>query len=105
MNHDSDPTSPADPEPNPNRHDDDAADDENEASSQAQNGSATNARRQRPRLSGKVKAGLSKKLAFLLHLLMSLDALIYAELCVLYYKECVLRAASPSRLERGLTGL
>lgn len=92
MNHDSNPTSPADPEPNSSRLDDNAAaDDDNGPSSPQRNGSTTSTRRQKKRLSKKVKAGLSKKLAFTLHLLMSLDALIYAELCVLYYKECVPR--------------
>lgn len=87
MNHDPTPTSPADQDPNPNRPEDDTADDDNGASSRQQNGSAASTRRRRPKLSKKAKAGLTKKLQFLLHLLMSLDALIYAELCVLYYME------------------
>ncbi|KAK9776958.1 hypothetical protein SCAR479_06359 [Seiridium cardinale] len=90
MNHDPTPTSPADPDPNSNRREDDTADDDDNGASsqQQQNGSAANTRRKRPKLSKRAKAGLSKKLAFLLHLLMNLDAVIYAELCVLYYMDC-----------------
>ncbi|KAH6646414.1 hypothetical protein BKA67DRAFT_541381 [Truncatella angustata] len=85
MNHDPASTSPADPDPNSNRREDDADDDNsNAASSQQQNGTATG---RRPKLSKKTKAGLNKKLLFVLHLLMSLDAVIYAELCVLYYMD------------------
>lgn len=95
MNNDPTPTSPADADPNSNRrHDEnDDADGNNapsSASEEQQNGSATNTAPQRPELSQKAKDGLSKKLAFLMHLLLSLDTLIYAELCVLYYMEYVL---------------
>lgn len=93
MNHDPTPTSPADPEPNlPRREDedDDAADNSNGAPSGRQDGSASGGRPKRPKISKKAKAGLTKKLAFLIHLLMSLDAVIYAELCVLYYHEYVM---------------
>ncbi|KAK8082109.1 hypothetical protein PG996_000890, partial [Apiospora saccharicola] len=44
--------------------------------------------RRRSSLSRKAKEGLTKKLAFLTHLLGCLDTLIYAELCTLYYMEC-----------------
>ncbi|KAK6208412.1 hypothetical protein LQW54_006893 [Pestalotiopsis sp. IQ-011] len=86
MNHDPTPTSPADPDANPRRREeDDAAGDDVDidggdgASSQQQNGSAAHTSRRRPKLSKKEKAGMSKKLAFLLHLLMNLDLVIYAE--------------------------
>ncbi|ETS86601.1 hypothetical protein PFICI_00429 [Pestalotiopsis fici W106-1] len=97
MNHDPTPTSPADdPDANPRpREEEDIAaaavddDDDNGAPSQQQNGSAAGTTpRRRPKLSKKEKAGMAKKLAFLIHLLTSLDLLIYAELCVLYYMDC-----------------
>ncbi|KAI0125949.1 hypothetical protein BJ170DRAFT_455282 [Xylariales sp. AK1849] len=89
MNHDPTPTSPADPDPNSNRH----RDEDNDTSSDGQqnerrSSSITNTQRQHPKLSQKAKEGLSKKLSFLLHLLLSLDTLIYAELCTLYYMDC-----------------
>ncbi|KAI0141469.1 hypothetical protein BJ166DRAFT_104178 [Pestalotiopsis sp. NC0098] len=95
MNHDPTPTSPADPDANPRRREEDGAagddvdiDGGDGASSQQQNGSAAHTSRRRPKLSKKEKAGMSKKLAFLLHLLMNLDLVIYAELCVMYYMDC-----------------
>jgi hypothetical protein len=90
MNHDPTPTSPADGlDPNSHRREDDdaAVDDDHGVSSRQHNGSAASRRRRRSKLSKKAKAGMAKKLVFLLHLLMSLDAVIYAELCVLYYME------------------
>lgn len=42
---------------------------------------------QRPSLSQKAKEGLSQKLRFLNHLVYTLDTLVHAELCVLYYME------------------
>ncbi|KAJ9142137.1 DUF1746-domain-containing protein [Pleurostoma richardsiae] len=45
------------------------------------------------------KAGLAKKLQFMTHLMMSMDMVVFAELCALYYMDCsffrlVLRAAA-----------
>jgi hypothetical protein len=94
MNNDPTPTSPADPDPNSNRHHDEDDDADDNASEEQQNGSVTNTQRQRPDLSQKAKDGLSKKLTFLIHLLLSLDTLVYAELCVLYYMEYVLSILS-----------
>ncbi|KAF2997786.1 hypothetical protein E8E14_003309 [Neopestalotiopsis sp. 37M] len=97
MNHDSTPTSPADnPDASSRRREDQdiaaAADDDNDngASSQRQNGSAAANNTSRPtrKLSKKEKAGMTKKLAFFMHLLTKLDLLIYAELCVMYYMDC-----------------
>ncbi|RYP64648.1 hypothetical protein DL769_006597 [Monosporascus sp. CRB-8-3] len=45
-------------------------------------------RAQRPSLSQKAKEGLSQKLRFLIHLVYTLDTLVHAELCVLYYMDC-----------------
>lgn len=39
-------------------------------------------------LSPAAKEGLTKKLQFLMHLSLNLDALAYAELCILYYMDC-----------------
>ena len=44
-------------------------------------------RRQRPSLSQKAKEGLAQKLRFLSHLVYTLDTLVHAELCALYYME------------------
>lgn len=35
----------------------------------------------------RAKAGIAKKLEFMTHLMSSLDVLVFAELCVLYYME------------------
>lgn len=43
----------------------------------------------------RAKAGIAKKLEFFTHLMSSLDVVVFAELCVLYYMECV-----PSILEK-----
>ncbi len=40
-----------------------------------------------PSLSQKAKEGLAQKLKFLSHLVYTLDTLVHAELCVLYYME------------------
>ncbi|ORY60172.1 uncharacterized protein BCR38DRAFT_350570 [Pseudomassariella vexata] len=101
MNHDATaPTEPADPHPNETSHrrtrrredrvqDADLSTDQQ----QQQNGSTTANTSQQPQphrtsLSKKAKEGLSKKLVFLIHLLRSLDTLICAELCALYYMDC-----------------
>lgn len=47
-------------------------------------------RNERRRSSSRVrraKAGIAKKLEFMTHLMSSLDVLVFAELCVLYYME------------------
>ncbi|KAI1840341.1 hypothetical protein JX266_013473 [Neoarthrinium moseri] len=97
MNHDPSPSSPAHPDPDPAspaRRSHAAAvngGDVDEQQHQRQdNGSAPGSRRRRqePHLSKKAKAGLTKKLDFLLHLLLCLDTLIYAELGTLYYMDC-----------------
>ncbi|KAK2610928.1 hypothetical protein N8I77_004315 [Diaporthe amygdali] len=36
----------------------------------------------------RAKAGIAKKLEFMTHLMSSLDVLVFAELCVLYYMDC-----------------
>lgn len=98
MNNAATPTEPADPDPNPAGRQHRAEQDDSQqrssaspaapASTQAPDDAATgSATQQLPALSQKAKAGLAKKLAFLMHLNMSLDTLIYAELCILYYME------------------
>ena len=51
----------------------------------------TNRRRSRGTRSSSItrraKAGFAKKLQFMTHLMISLDMLVFAELCVLYYME------------------
>ncbi|KAH8676301.1 hypothetical protein BX600DRAFT_198830 [Xylariales sp. PMI_506] len=92
MNHDPAPTSPPADVDNESshrrRHDEDSASSSPENAEQEQSGSATDARQEQSQLSPKAKHGLSKKLSFLTHLLLSLDTLIYAEFCTLYYMEC-----------------
>ena len=51
-------------------------------------GTGSRTRAQRPSLSQKAKEGLSQKLRFLIHLVYTLDTLVHAELCVLYYMDC-----------------
>ncbi|RYP93509.1 hypothetical protein DL770_000393 [Monosporascus sp. CRB-9-2] len=51
-------------------------------------GTGSRTRGQRPYLSQKAKEGLSQKLRFLIHLVYTLDTLVHAELCVLYYMDC-----------------
>lgn len=41
------------------------------------------------------KHGLMKKLQFMTHLMRSLDLVVFAEMCAMYYMECVL-PSSPS---------
>lgn len=50
-------------------------------------GARPGARAQRPSLSQTAKEGLAQKLRFLNHLVYTLDTLVHAELCVLYYME------------------
>ncbi|KAK1600446.1 uncharacterized protein LY79DRAFT_533590 [Colletotrichum navitas] len=51
-------------------------------------------RRQRRRKHQKINPGLARKFDFMTQLLRNLDALVYAELCTLYYMECsILRFA------------
>ena len=42
------------------------------------------------------KAGLAKKLQFMTHLMKSLDMVVFAEICTLYYMELVYRSSPPS---------
>lgn len=41
----------------------------------------------------RAKAGIAKKLDFMTHLMSSLDVVIFAELCVLYYMEYVIASS------------
>ncbi|KAI1459010.1 DUF1746-domain-containing protein [Annulohypoxylon moriforme] len=50
--------------------------------------SSTSTNPQSPSLSEAAKEGLTKKLQFIIHLSVSLDTLVYAELCALYYMDC-----------------
>ncbi|KAI5923271.1 hypothetical protein F4810DRAFT_669593 [Camillea tinctor] len=84
MNNASSPTSPADPLPLSSHHlREDDADDELQ-----QRHGAAGLQSQDPSLSQKAKEGLAKKLQFLSYLTMNLDAMVHAELCVLYYMDC-----------------
>ncbi|KAI0404799.1 DUF1746-domain-containing protein [Xylaria palmicola] len=89
MNHDLSPTLPADRPSLPTQHHE--ADVEIQgnprppAPERQQHGSAGV---QSASLSPSAKEGLEKKLAFLAHLCFNLDALAYAELCILYYMDC-----------------
>ncbi|KAI1345111.1 DUF1746-domain-containing protein [Xylariaceae sp. FL0016] len=90
MNNASSPTSPVDL-PSHNRTENDADDVSSpspslDVPSRPPHGGATN--RQSPSLSQKAKDGLTKKLHFLAHLTQTLDSLVYAELCIIYYMDC-----------------
>jgi hypothetical protein len=92
MNNDPSPTSPADPFFHPNqRHAPDIdiqrSSHSSSASESQQNDSAADP--ENPSLSQSAKEGLSKKLQFLVHLSLNLDAVVIAELCTLYYMEYV----------------
>lgn len=54
--------------------------------SQRRRRSRTGRRRSSSRVR-RAKAGIAKKLEFMTHLMSSLDVLVFAELCVLYYME------------------
>ncbi|RYP23311.1 hypothetical protein DL765_001220 [Monosporascus sp. GIB2] len=99
------PTSPADPirSSSPNRRREDigarapahasnqlssASAPGHEQSQPGDGGTGSRTRAQRPSLSQKAKEGLSQKLRFLIHLVYTLDTLVHAELCVLYYMDC-----------------
>lgn len=65
--------------------------DAGEGPSQQQPRSRRRSRNGRRRSSSRVrraKAGIAKKLEFMAHLMSSLDVLVFAELCVLYYMDC-----------------
>lgn len=88
MNNVSTPTTPADPHRTSHgRHEDDADDPAQSAVSDQSHddGGATT---QNPSLSQAAKDGLKRKLQFMIHLSISLDTLVYAELCALYYMDC-----------------
>lgn len=93
MNNDSTPTTPADPHRTSHAHHEDDADADGPAQPAVsdhehepdQNGRATTT--QNPSLSQAAKDGLKKKLQFMMHLSISLDTVVYAELCALYYME------------------
>ncbi|KAI5866866.1 DUF1746-domain-containing protein [Durotheca rogersii] len=90
MNNVPTPTSPADPHrASHDRREEDAdgpAPSPGPAPDQDHDGSTTAA--QNPSLSPAAKEGLTKKLQFVVHLSISLDSLVYAELCALYYMDC-----------------
>ncbi|KAI1208843.1 DUF1746-domain-containing protein [Annulohypoxylon truncatum] len=87
MNNVSTPTTPADPHRISHGLQEDDADGpaHSAVSEQNHDGSATT---QNPSLSQAAKEGLTKKLQFMIHLSVSLDTLVYAELCALYYMDC-----------------
>ncbi|KAI1382156.1 DUF1746-domain-containing protein [Hypoxylon crocopeplum] len=87
MNNVSTPTTPADPHRTSHDRQEDNADGpvQPAPSEQDHDGSAT---AQTPSLSQAAKEGLKKKLQFMIHLSVSLDTLVYAELCALYYMDC-----------------
>ncbi|KAK2046998.1 hypothetical protein LZ31DRAFT_629489 [Colletotrichum somersetense] len=65
-----------------------------EPSQQADDGDTRSTRRRRRRKHRKINPGLARKFDFMTQLLRNLDALVYAELCTLYYMECsILRFA------------
>ncbi|KAI1105243.1 DUF1746-domain-containing protein [Jackrogersella minutella] len=89
MNNVSTPTTPADPHRTTHGHHEDNADGpaaQSAVSEQSQNDGSTTT--QNPSLSKAAKDGLTKKLQLMIHLSVSLDTLVYAELCALYYMDC-----------------
>ncbi|OBR15489.1 hypothetical protein CH63R_00669 [Colletotrichum higginsianum IMI 349063] len=65
-----------------------------ESSQQVDGPDARGSRRRRRRKHRKINPGLARKFDFMTQLLRNLDALVYAELCALYYMECsILRFA------------
>ncbi|KAI2629765.1 DUF1746-domain-containing protein [Hypoxylon sp. NC1633] len=87
MNNVSTPTTPADPHRTSHDHHEDDADGpaQSAVSEQDHDGDAP---AQNPSLSQTAKEGLKKKLQFMIDLSVSLDTLVYAELCTLYYMDC-----------------
>ncbi|KAI2784769.1 DUF1746-domain-containing protein [Daldinia loculata] len=87
MNNASTPTTPADPHRTSYHSQGDNADDlpQSAASEQSRDGGTTT---QNPSLSQAARDGLTKKLQFMMHLSISLDTVVYAELCALYYMDC-----------------
>ncbi|KAI0898306.1 DUF1746-domain-containing protein [Annulohypoxylon nitens] len=87
MNNVSTPTTPADPHRISHGLQEDDADGpaQSAVSDQYHDGGAAT---QNPSLSQTAKEGLMKKLQFMIHLSISLDTLVYAELCALYYMDC-----------------
>lgn len=90
-----DPPAASDPARLPSTYDDDGEGEDNagEGSSLSQDAHHHEPRRSRSgrrRSSSKIrsaKAGIAKKLDFMTHLMSSLDVIIFAELCILYYME------------------
>lgn len=83
------------------RHDDNDSDPASQDEADAGEGSSQQPSGQTPRRSRhgrrrsssrvrRAKAGIAKKLEFFTHLMSSLDVVVFAELCVLYYMEYVL---------------
>lgn len=77
-------------------HDDNDSDARSHDEGEAQGPSRQQSQRQRRSRNGRrrsssrvrrAKAGIAKKLEFMTHLMSSLDVLVFAELCVLYYME------------------
>ncbi|KAI1466826.1 DUF1746-domain-containing protein [Daldinia caldariorum] len=88
MNNASTPTTPAEPHRMSHDRREDNADGSplSTASEQSPDGDTTTT--QNPSLSQAAKDGLTKKLHFMKHLSISLDTIVYAELCALYYMDC-----------------
>lgn len=61
---------------------------------------ARNAKRRAASQVRRAKAGIAKKLEFFTHLMSSLDVVVFAELCVLYYMEYAHQFPIPSRSKR-----
>ncbi|KAI2468028.1 DUF1746-domain-containing protein [Annulohypoxylon bovei var. microspora] len=88
MNNVSTPTTPADPHRLSHGHQEDDADGPAQSAVSEQNHDGGATTQNPPSLSQAAKEGLTKKLQFMIHLSISLDTLVYAELCALYYMDC-----------------
>ncbi|KAI1383178.1 DUF1746-domain-containing protein [Hypoxylon trugodes] len=92
MNNVSTPTTPADPHRTSRDHQEDDPDGPalSAVSEQSHDGDDDDdhATTQNPSLSKAAKDGLTKKLQLMIHLSVSLDTVVYAELCALYYMDC-----------------
>ncbi|KAI1415996.1 DUF1746-domain-containing protein [Hypoxylon sp. FL1857] len=88
MNNVSTPTTPADPHRTSHGRQEDDADGPAHSAVSDQSQDDGGPTTQNPSLSQAAKDGLKKKLQFMMHLSISLDTLVYAELCALYYMDC-----------------
>ncbi|KAI1143404.1 DUF1746-domain-containing protein [Hypoxylon sp. FL0543] len=88
MNNVSTPTTPADPHRTSHGRQEDDADGSAHSAVSDRSHDDSSAPTQNPSLSEAARDGLKKKLQFMIHLSINLDALVYAELCALYYMDC-----------------